>query len=113
MPSDGGPRPVAVCGGSDCAKDERAAHRALVASLLTTGATVTRTKCLGMCHGPVAIVDPLGRHGTPVVVEKLRKPKHRDRLASIVGGADPDGWKRVVTGKPARKALRKARASVR
>ena len=104
---------VAVCSGSDCAKDERAAHKALLRGLRDeSGIDVVTTKCLKLCHGPVAVLDV---RGTPVVVDKLRKPKRR-RAAIAAATGDPDALSslssRVVDGKAARRAIERARQRV-
>ena len=106
------PSTVVVCAGSDCAKDERRAFRDLVSSLAGAGATVAKSTCLGVCHGPVVVLDPTGRR--PVVVERLRK---RKAIRSLVGGlsssrADVTGGARIVAKKRAKKAIRRARAHV-
>lgn len=101
--------PVAICAGNDCAKDERTRFKALVAAL--EGLDVARTKCLDVCDGPVAVLDPAGEK--PVVVEGI-KSKHAPKVAKHArhGTRPKDGSKlNVVTKKKKReKAIRKARA---
>lgn len=73
---------MAVCSGKDCARDERKAHRSLRSVLSDDGLDVVPTKCLGVCHGPVAVVvSPSGR---AVVVEKLKKKGRQRALADAV-----------------------------
>ncbi len=105
---------VALCAGSDCAKDQRKAFRRLAESLADAGVEVTRTRCLGVCHGPVAVVAPDAE--SPVVVQRLRKGGDRRRLLAVVGGGDPgaelDRDRHVPGRKRREKAERKARAAV-
>lgn len=98
---------VVVCAGSDCAKDERANFKALLAAL-DGNADVVKVKCLKVCHGPVAIYDDA--KGSPVVIEKLRSNKTRDALVTAVtGDASCKGLSKLaVRGSRRTKALDKA-----
>lgn len=102
---------VAVCAGSDCAKDERKRWRALVTEL--EDLDVVRTKCLGLCEGPVAVLAPESEK--PVVVEGIKR-KHAATVADHARrGTRPgkDAGLKVVTKKKRRaKAIEKARSGV-
>ncbi len=102
---------VVVCGGKDCARKRPDEHGAL-SGALDPGADVVPTSCLGICKGPVAVLDP---EGDAVVVARVRKPKHRRALLEHLGGspARKPLRSRVVTGKKAKKARRKALKSLR
>lgn len=103
-------RVVAVCGGKVCAGERRTEHRALLASLREVD--VVTTPCLGVCRGPVAVLDP---GGDAVVVEKVRKGKHRRALLDVLEGRPERGpfRSRVVTGKAARRARLEAAGALR
>ncbi|MFP5321932.1 MAG: hypothetical protein ACLGIC_08805 [Acidimicrobiia bacterium] len=97
---------VAVCGGKDCARTRRDEHRALLEILADV--EVVPTACLDVCDGPVAVLDPTGE--APVVVERVRKGKHRRALVDVLAGrpARKPFRSRVITGKAARTARKKA-----
>ena len=103
---------VVVCGGKDCARKRAEEHRLLL-GVLGGDVEVVPTSCLDICSGPVAVLDATG--DSPVVVEKVRKGKHRRAVVAHLQGAD--GGKplrsRQVRGKAARKAAKKARRSLR
>lgn len=98
------PRPrVAVCDGSDCRS--RIEHADLERSLGRV-AEVVPVRCLGLCRSPVAVV--LGAGGDHVVYERLRKPKlRRDLVTLIARGGEPSGRLSAhrVTGKSRHKVL--------
>ena len=102
---------VAVCGGKDCARKRPDEHGALTGAL-DPGADVVTTSCLGICTGPVAVLDP---EGDALVIAKVRKPKHRRALVEHLGGgpARKPLRSRIVTGGKAKKARRKALKSMR
>ncbi|MEM7139972.1 MAG: hypothetical protein AAF548_03005 [Actinomycetota bacterium] len=76
---------VVLCSGSDCAKDERKAYRALAARLESSGVDVVRSTCLGVCHGPVVVAADA--EGRAVVVGKIRSDRRRSEVAeAIVAG---------------------------
>ena len=103
---------VVVCGGKDCARERADEHRLLL-GVLGGAVEVVPSSCLDICSGPVAVLDVEG--DSPIVVEKVRKGKHRRAVVARLQGAD--GGKplrtRRVRGKDARKALKKARRSLR
>ncbi|MEM8704915.1 MAG: hypothetical protein AAGE98_00545 [Actinomycetota bacterium] len=99
-----------LCSGSDCAKDERAAYRALASCLRDADVSVVTSKCLDVCHGPVVVVaDDEGR---AVVIEKIRSKARRHELAeAIASGRLRQASKTsgvLAKGKRRSKALRKA-----
>lgn len=95
---------ITVCAGPDCARDERKAYKDLVDRAQGAGVELCRTRCMKVCHGPVAILDV---DGSPVVVSRLRGAK--DRAAVVEGslsGRLPKRLRKVtVTGTKAKKAL--------
>lgn len=99
---------IAVCAGSDCAADERKRFRRLRRAL--DGLDVVETKCLGVCHGPVAVLAPVS--ATPVVIERI-KSKHAAEVAEHARqGTTPTATSvlRIVEkDKPRAKAIAKAR----
>lgn len=103
---------VVVCGGKDCARKRADEHRLLL-DVLGDDVEVVPSSCLDICSGPVAVLDVAG--DAPLVVEKVRKGKHRRAVVAHLQGAD--GGKplrsRRVGGKAARKARKKARRSLR
>lgn len=99
---------VVVCGGPDCAKDCRKDFRALVSTLRDAGVDHRTSKCLGVCHGPVAVVR---RPDTePIVVRRIRKASARDGVVAVSEGAKP---KRALTGKQLVDGKKAKRAVVR
>ena len=99
-----------LCSGSDCAKEERAAYRALSACLHDVGASIVKSKCLDVCHGPVVVVADA--EGRATVIEKIRTKERRKQLAEAIASGQPDevvrGASVVAKGKRRSKALRKA-----
>lgn len=99
-----------LCSGSDCAKEERAAYRALSACLHDVGASIVKSKCLDVCHGPVVVVADT--EGRATVIEKIRTKERRKQLAEAIASGQPDkvarGASVVAKGKRHSKALRKA-----
>lgn len=99
---------VLVCGGPDCAKDRRDDRKALVAACAEAGVAMRSTKCLGLCHGPVAVVvRPAGK---PIVVERIRRRRHRRALVAVANGRrlDRDVLRVPRKAKRRRRALRRA-----
>ncbi|MEM9516587.1 MAG: hypothetical protein AAGA42_17195 [Actinomycetota bacterium] len=104
------PLTVVVCRGSDCAKDQCDAYRSLVRRLENAGVEIAMSPCLGVCHGPVAVV--VDEHRRAVVVNKVRSKKRQQRL--VVAAADgclaaaADAAPAVAAAKRRNKALRRA-----
>lgn len=73
---------VVLCSGSDCAKDERKAYRSLARRLNEVDAAVVRSRCLGVCHGPVVVVADQG--GQSLVQQRIRSKKRQKRLVAAV-----------------------------
>lgn len=104
------PLGVVLCSGSDCAKDERKAYRALRSQLSDADLVVERSECLGVCHGPVAVlVDHAGRS---VVVKRVRTDKQRKRLVAAASegrlGKARDAAPASPGDKKRKRALRRA-----
>ncbi len=99
---------MALCQGSDCAKDHWRDHERLVTSLTEHRVDILAVRCLGICEGPVAVVGAAGHQ--PVVIAEVRKAKHRDALAASAHGAALSKGlrRRRVSGKKLAKALHKA-----
>ena len=99
-----------LCSGSDCAKEERAAYRALSACLHDVGASIVKSKCLDVCHGPVVVIADA--EGRATVIEKIRTKERRKQLAEAIASGQTDNVARgpsvVAKGKRHSKALRKA-----
>lgn len=102
--------PITVCAGSDCARDQRSNFKKLLAEL--DGSDVVRTKCMGVCHGPVAVVDAAGDR--PVVIQRIRSRKQARAVLELAtgGGSAPDRLRLVVEKKKRRKAVSRARAAL-
>ena len=102
--------PTILCSGSDCAKEERNAYRALWSCLHNVGASIVKSKCLDVCHGPVVVVADA--EGRATVIEKIRTKERRKQLAEAIASGQPDevvrGASVVAKGKRRSKALRKA-----
>ena len=107
-PSGSEARPtVALCCGKDCVKDEGFAE---LREALRRGCTVRETRCLGVCKGPMVILEPDSKK--PRVLKRLRKGKHRrDLLALLFEGEGMSArlQRRLAKGKKRRSALRKAK----
>lgn len=105
---------VVLCGGDDCAVDEVSAHRKLRSALLDAGVAVVASPCLGVCHGPVAVV--VVPAGQPVVLERLKKKRVRRAVVEAVTGVRIDDARlrrhEVTSRKRRRKAVRRARGIV-
>lgn len=103
------PGPVALCAGSDCAKDRRKDFRRLRAGL--DGVDVVTTKCMGVCHGPVVVLG--AQSETPVVVERIRSAKQVKALRRLArrGGSVPDRLRVVTKPKKRRKAIARAQVA--
>lgn len=98
-----------LCVGSDCAADERSAHRKLREALCRQEVPVVDAPCLGVCHGPVAVVEPVG--SSPVVVRRVRRGRARRAIVELgrSGRLGPDATELSVDGKRGRRAIRRAR----
>lgn len=103
-----------LCSGSDCAKDERSAYRALRRCLDEADVGVVRSKCLDVCHGPVMVVAD--DDGSAVVIEKVRSKRRRADVATAIAdgrlGKVAAAAPVVDGGKRQRVALRKAGRTV-
>ena len=105
--------PVVLCSGSDCAKDERVAYRALRNDLVDAGVCFDKSKCLGVCKGPVVVV---GDGPSATVLGGIRSPKARRAVVRACVADDPAKVakgtgalsSRVVKKKKRAKALKKA-----
>lgn len=112
--SDAAPLSVVLCGGSDCAQDQRRSHQLLARRLDDVGIEFVRSRCLGVCRGPVAVVAD--ERGSAVVVSKVRSKGRRKRLvAAIASGCLSDAAdlaSRVDDAKRRDRAIRRAGRSV-
>ena len=99
--------PIAICAGSDCAKDRRKDFRRLRDGLRECD--VVTTKCMGVCHGPVAVLAADSE--SPVVIERIRSAKQVKALRRLArrGGDVPDRLRQVQKPKKRRKAIARAR----
>ena len=99
-----------LCSGSDCAKEERKAYRALWSCLHGVGASIVKSKCLDVCHGPVVVVADAD--GRVIVIEKIRTRARREELADAIASGQPGKVAKAALvmpkGKRRSKALRKA-----
>lgn len=101
---------VALCTGKDCRR------RAEFEDLhdLLTGIPHVETRCLGLCNGPVVVVDPRAHHA--IVLAKVRSPKQRRDLRRMIERGDRPTKRlapRVVSGSKRRKALHRLSISLR
>ncbi|MEM9711838.1 MAG: hypothetical protein AAGA17_06420 [Actinomycetota bacterium] len=106
---DGSTGCVVLCAGSDCAKDERRAFRKLREAVRQSGLDVVPSRCLGVCNGPVVVVDPVGER--PVVLRRVRRGAARRAvidLARSKRSAVRSDDALAVGGKKARRAIRRA-----
>lgn len=97
---------VAMCSGSACRKrPEHAELRRQLSSEVELG----RFGCVGVCAGPVVVVEPQGAR--PLVVARVRSAKaRRDLLRLVRGRALSDRLRRrIVVGAKSSKAVRRAR----
>lgn len=101
---------IAICAGPDCAKDRRKDFRRLRDGL--GDCDVVTTKCMGVCHGPVAVLGADSER--PVVVQRVRTAKQVKSLRRLArrGGDVPDRLRQVTKPKKRRKALARARAQI-
>jgi hypothetical protein len=72
---------VAVCAGKDCRKRGEFAK---LRDALDEQCDVTELKCVGLCNGPVVVLDPQG--AKPAVYSKLRSKRHRKLLLAVATG---------------------------
>ncbi len=98
---------VALCTAKDCARKRPGAHVKLRRAL-TAEADVVDAPCLGVCSGPVAVLDPLG---TPVVIAQVRGPSRRAAAVAALLGDDhaARSFRREVKRKKLGKAILRAR----
>lgn len=103
------PGPIALCAGSDCAKDRRKDFRRLRAGL--DGCDVVMTKCMGVCHGPVAVLG--AQTDRPVVIERIRSGKQVKAIRRLAdhGGDVPRRLQQVTKPKKLREAITRARTA--
>lgn len=100
------PAQVAICGGKDCRKRSECVQ--LQASL-RAACEVRVVSCLGICKGPVAVVQTPA--AAPIVLRKLRKPKLLRDLLKLLLHGDPMSKRlrgRRVRGRKRRTAIAKA-----
>lgn len=100
------PTTVFVCRGRECLRhpdrsDDLVEAVAAVAHVITT-------RCLGVCDGPVVVVDDGGQ---PVVLRRIRSSKRRSQLRRSArrGRLVSALRSRRVRGKKARRALKRMR----
>ncbi len=72
---------VALCVGKDCAKR---CEFAKMRTTLETECDVLDLKCVGLCDGPVVVIDPGARR--PAVYSKLRSKRQRRLVLAAVMG---------------------------
>ncbi|MEM9607367.1 MAG: hypothetical protein AAGA99_08080 [Actinomycetota bacterium] len=101
------PACVVLCAGSDCAKDERTAFRKLRDVVRDSELEVVHSRCLGVCHGPVAVIDRAGEE--PVVLRRIRRGAARRVVVELARTGRAQGAGEIsVAGKKARRAIRRA-----
>jgi hypothetical protein len=96
---------VAICGGKDCRKQSECAQ---LQTSLQTVCEVRVVTCLGICKGPVAVVQ--SDSADPIVLRKLRKPKLlRDLMKMLIDGESMSKRlrRRMVRGRKRRSAIAK------
>ena len=100
---------IAICAGPDCAKDRRKDFRRLRDGLGDLDVVIT--KCMGVCHGPVAVLAADSE--SPVVIERIRSAKQVKAVRRLArrGGDIPDRLREVHKPKKRRKAIGRARAA--
>lgn len=81
LPIDAHRSAVAVCAGKDC---RSRCESAKVRSILDGRCEVIEMKCVGLCKGPVVVVD--ADSASPVVYSKVRSKRHRRLLAGAIAG---------------------------
>lgn len=72
---------VAMCAGKDCRKR---CEFAKVRGALEAHCDVLEMECVGLCNGPVVVVDPDGPK--PAVYSKLRSKQHRKLIVAVAEG---------------------------
>lgn len=97
--------PVVLCGGSSCRGKREREWEHLVDRLDQAALCVERSKCLGVCDGPVAIVTIAGRQE---VVARLRKGKRQRRFVEAATGQKRSRLPSTISGKARKKALARA-----
>lgn len=100
------PARVAICGGKDCCKRPECAE---LQAALGAACEVRVVACLGICKGPVAVVQVASSE--PIVLRKLRKPKLLRDLMKLLIHGEPMSKRlrgRRVRGRKRRSAIAKA-----
>lgn len=98
---------VAMCAGKDCRKR---CEFAKMHDELAERCDVVDLGCVGICNGPVVVVDPAAEQ--PLVLSKLRKKQHGRLVSELAtSGSRPGGGLRshVVTGSKRKSTLKKVR----
>ena len=72
---------VGLCAGKDCRKH---CETIKVRKALDRDCVVVDLKCVGVCSGPVVVVDPAS--SKPAVYSKLRTKKQRSLLIDLISG---------------------------
>jgi len=72
---------VAMCAGKDCRKR---CEFAKMRDSLDAQCDVVELKCIGLCNGPVVVIDP--ERPKPAVYSRLRSKRQRSLLLSVVAG---------------------------
>ncbi len=98
-------RPTAtLCTGSHCQRKEADAFDDLQRRLTKAGVKVSEVRCLGLCSGPIAVLEVDGRVSC---FDRLRKPKvQRDLVALAERSVDEPSdrlARRAVSGGDLRK----------
>lgn len=102
---------VAVCTGKSCRRRDE--HVALRDELAATDAEVVEVSCLGICNGPVVVVQPASDDA--VVLKRMRAKKARRKLCKLSQWpAKLPGRLRdqMVSGGKRNKALHRARRAI-
>ena len=102
---------VAMCTGKSCRRRDE--HGALREELAATDTEVVEVSCLGICSGPVVVLQPAGDDA--VVLKRLRSKKARRKLCKL------SQWPaklprrlrdQMVSGGKRNKALHRARRAI-
>jgi len=72
---------VGLCAGKACCKRGASVE---VRDVLERECDVIDLRCVGLCSGPVVVIDPAS--SKPAVYSKLRTKKHRALLIELVAG---------------------------
>jgi|GEM_PF-974590 len=72
---------VGLCAGRDCCKRGASVK---VRDVLERECDVVDLRCIGLCNGPVVVIDPAS--SKPAVYSKLRAKKQRALLIELVAG---------------------------